>query len=813
MTSRLNLQTLYIPKRLADSLENIKKYPLTVLEAPSGFGKTTALSEFFSHGYFKDKYILKRTFFTADTDEYWRRFCDALSDADRICADALRALGTPCDENMSDIREILSESECARETYIVLDNLSGSAEGINAFLTALSCNRAEGLHIVASVQSVNTQNSFRFLGGGSAYCIDAEDFTFSAADCREYFESAGIVLTDAELSELTDITGGWIFAVYLQMVFYAKNKRFEKGILSALIETAFFDRLSDKERNFYISLSPLKSFTLSRAAEVSGTGADFARAMLRGGVFIHYDSKSREYYFHNLLYDYLSGIFARLDCEEKKRLLIKAAECEERCGSKINAFSLYYRAGAYERIFEMPLTSYDLSDIGDENTRGMIFDILDKTPRVFKLRHLENMVPLAFILFFLGESEKLGEVIGEISELAESSELPPDRKNAVLGETELLISFTAFNDIAEMSRHHRRAFKLLGKRASLINMRSTWSFGSPSVACLYHREPGSLDRELELMDECMPYYYRLTGGHGSGAEYAMRAEAELLRGSLDKAATAAHRAMFEAQSKNQPCVYQCGLFTLANLALLRGDESELSEILFTMSESAVSNTEDMCRYTLSLFLGFIYAFTHRPDKVDAWLLNGDINGGRVAPMTAPFAHIVYARVLLEKKEYTKLLAFCPFAAEYAAALPSILPQIYFGIFECCAHAALGDSAAAENSLKCALSLAASDGIFLPFAQSYSEIKPILEKLRPESAYGEISRLGAEFERSAARIGGGKPKLSPREREVAELICHGLTNKQIAARLFVSISTVKLTVSNIFDKTGVRSRAQLSDTKL
>ena len=182
-------------------------------------------------------------------------------------------------------------------------------------------------------------------------------------------------------------------------------------------------------------------------------------------------------------------------------------------------------------------------------------------------------------------------------------------------------------------------------------------------------------------------------------------------------------------------------------------------------------------------------------------------------MTAPFAHIVYARVLLEKKEYTKLLAFCPFASEYAAALPSILPQIYFGIFECCAHAALGDSAAAENSLKCALSLAASDGIFLPFAQSYSEIKPILEKLRPESAYGEISRLGAEFERSAARIGGGKPKLSPREREVAELIRHGLTNKQIAARLFVSISTVKLTVSNIFDKTGVRSRAQLSDTKL
>ena len=75
------------------------------------------------------------------------------------------------------------------------------------------------------------------------------------------------------------------------------------------------------------------------------------------------------------------------------------------------------------------------------------------------------------------------------------------------------------------------------------------------------------------------------------------------------------------------------------------------------------------------------------------------------------------------------------------------------------------------------------------------------------------RLGAEFEKSASKLGSGKPKFSPREREVAELIRQGLTNKQIAARLYVSISTVKMTISNIFDKTGIKSRAQLSDTKL
>ena len=47
MTGKLNLQALYFSERLADDLENIKKYTLTVLEAPSGFGKTTALVKFF----------------------------------------------------------------------------------------------------------------------------------------------------------------------------------------------------------------------------------------------------------------------------------------------------------------------------------------------------------------------------------------------------------------------------------------------------------------------------------------------------------------------------------------------------------------------------------------------------------------------------------------------------------------------------------------------------------------------------------------------------------------------------------------------
>lgn len=45
----------------------------------------------------------------------------------------------------------------------------------------------------------------------------------------------------------------------------------------------------------------------------------------------------------------------------------------------------------------------------------------------------------------------------------------------------------------------------------------------------------------------------------------------------------------------------------------------------------------------------------------------------------------------------------------------------------------------------------------------------------------------------------------REREVALLVGAGMSNKEIARRLGLSVGTVKLHVHNILDKAGARSR--------
>ncbi|HLF27199.1 MAG TPA: LuxR C-terminal-related transcriptional regulator [Anaerolineae bacterium] len=51
-------------------------------------------------------------------------------------------------------------------------------------------------------------------------------------------------------------------------------------------------------------------------------------------------------------------------------------------------------------------------------------------------------------------------------------------------------------------------------------------------------------------------------------------------------------------------------------------------------------------------------------------------------------------------------------------------------------------------------------------------------------------------------------LTPREREVAELIARGYTNPQIASALTITRETTKTHVSNILSKLGVSSRNEV-----
>ena len=76
--------------------------------------------------------------------------------------------------------------------------------------------------------------------------------------------------------------------------------------------------------------------------------------------------------------------------------------------------------------------------------------------------------------------------------------------------------------------------------------------------------------------------------------------------------------------------------------------------------------------------------------------------------------------------------------------------------------------------------------------------------------GVTRRLIAEFASRAKQPAdtGALCGLTDREREVMALVAHGLSNEDIASRLFVSPATAKTHVSRAMVKLGARDRAQL-----
>jgi DNA-binding CsgD family transcriptional regulator len=55
---------------------------------------------------------------------------------------------------------------------------------------------------------------------------------------------------------------------------------------------------------------------------------------------------------------------------------------------------------------------------------------------------------------------------------------------------------------------------------------------------------------------------------------------------------------------------------------------------------------------------------------------------------------------------------------------------------------------------------------------------------------------------------GEVVLTPQERQVAQLVKKGMSNKEVAAQLFVSPRTIDFHLRNVFAKTGVSSRGEL-----
>ncbi len=145
-------------------------------------------------------------------------------------------------------------------------------------------------------------------------------------------------------------------------------------------------------------------------------------------------------------------------------------------------------------------------------------------------------------------------------------------------------------------------------------------------------------------------------------------------------------------------------------------------------------------------------------------------------------------------------------------------MIEISIVQALAYQAQGNTSAALVALDRALTLAEPEGYVRIFADEGESMRWLLEKQahgREHQPIGYAAQLLAAFAPPVTILPSAvrQPQstliepLSERELEVLQHIADGLTNHEIADRLYLSLYTVKAHARSIYDKLAVHSRTQ------
>jgi LuxR family transcriptional regulator, maltose regulon positive regulatory protein len=210
-----------------------------------------------------------------------------------------------------------------------------------------------------------------------------------------------------------------------------------------------------------------------------------------------------------------------------------------------------------------------------------------------------------------------------------------------------------------------------------------------------------------------------------------------------------------------------------------------------------------------------------PDVAAAQVLTLLRQGHLVAAARLAATHdlpISQARVHLAQADPTTALAVLEPLRQHAEAKGWADEQLTVMVLQAIALHAQSETDMAVHLLGEALSLAEPGGFIRLFVDEGLPMARLLYEALThgvEPAY--IRRLLAAFpvgepaQTTASPLSGPEAEwvepLSAREREVLQHIAEGLTNQDIAARLYISPHTVKVHARNIYAKLGVTSRTQ------
>jgi LuxR family maltose regulon positive regulatory protein len=359
----------------------------------------------------------------------------------------------------------------------------------------------------------------------------------------------------------------------------------------------------------------------------------------------------------------------------------------------------------------------------------------------------------------------------------------------------------------EMSKKSGHPFMIL-----ISNGRLAWTL----------RQQGKLKQVIHLCEQQMQYAdecgisQTLVAGWLETQWAEALAELDDLDGAVQKAKRSVES--MGSGSENLAALGWSNLY-LVKILFSKGDMAGAKEVIQTMEN--IVRDYDMHRsisIQISAWQARIGLEENELEAASKWVeeLCSDANGK--LPFLSEIECIALTRTLIAQEsvdEATKLLQQLLVTAEAGEHTSRMIKIL---ILQALALQAGGDTDQAITALEKALTLAKPGGFIRTFVDEGPPMARLLyEALSRGIAPDYVRRLLAAFpvaepkqtdslKTQTSRSDLIEP-LSERELEVLQLIAKGLTNPEIASRLFLSLHTIKAHARNIYGKLGVHNRTQ------
>jgi len=823
---RYDTRALYFTEKLRGHMDSFLDYPCTMIEAPMGYGKTTAAKEALRK---LDAKVLWQNVYTQGISDFWAGFCTTLADLDSELADSLRQMSWPVNSVWKrEVIRLLQSINITDPIFLVIDDYHVIRDDrVDEFMSLLVRNLPDHLHlIILTRMSFLNGNSELRLKGFVNY-IGQETLAFDPEDIAKYYQMCGVATMESEREMLFSYSEGWISALYLFMLEYtARGSFIQTRDIPTLVRQNVYDPLSDELKSFlnHICLFDMFSKAQVRHMWKNGNAEQLLNDLLACNAFITCDRVTGEYHLHHIFSSCVREEFDKLPQIEQRKLWDCAGDWYFQNHEYVFAMECYYKAKNFDSL--LLAVEKDKANSFSAENQNILIQYFSECPDSIRICHHLAMLIFSKRLFGFNRPDLFQKICAETeNNIAKDSDLSENEKNNFIGELEIIRSFACYNDIAGMSEHHRKACSLMTRASVIFDADSMWTFSSFSVLFMFYRKSGMLSEHLNIMKEAMPYYYKVTGKHGMGAKYVMEAETCYMRGDMENASIIAHTALVSAQSMDQWSVALCAEFLQVRIALFQGDYFSAVSLLNQMREGLIRQKHYILLHTMDCCETAIYAQLGQTQNFATWISLGDFKNNKMLFPSVPALHMVYGRVLLEQKEYLKLIGLSELFIRTANIFPNLLVQIYLYIYLAAAYEQLKHRDKAVESLKTALDIAVPDRLYLPFVENGRYIETLLwgSKLQQESEgfyrYTEFTaqckKLYIPYSVTIKAIREGhftetSISLTEREQEVAVLAAKGLSNPQISKQLYITEHTVKAHLKNVFEKFGIKSRIQLEE---